>query len=143
LAFSVPKTRASTSAQSSAPKVGQQLTNDSIWIQMNASDHSSSFTNLLVLDPSLNKSDTTIRAVGDGSEPSRDFRVHRALLCCRSEFFRGLFESGMSESHSSVVNIESSPQAFAVILQFIYTDTALINGSTRTPIYDSIRKTYY
>ena len=55
------------------------------------------------------------------------FSAHRCLLAARSEFFRGLFKSGMQEGSSSrpIVIKEVTDRAFAALLRYLYTDKLL------------------
>ncbi|TVY56447.1 hypothetical protein LSUE1_G009731 [Lachnellula suecica] len=54
--------------------------------------------------------------------PSKtQFRVHKALLCSRSPYFKGMFESGFAETSSQSANLpEDSPTVFALFLEWLY-----------------------
>jgi len=65
-------------------------------------------------------SDLTI-VVGEG-DGQRSFKVHRCVLSTRSEYFRGLFESGMEDSRQDVLQYgDVNPDAFGHLLKFLYT----------------------
>eukprot|EP01016_Furgasonia_blochmanni_P003095 TRINITY_DN1120_c0_g1_i20.p1 TRINITY_DN1120_c0_g1~~TRINITY_DN1120_c0_g1_i20.p1 ORF type:complete len:183 (-),score=40.75 TRINITY_DN1120_c0_g1_i20:369-917(-) len=50
-------------------------------------------------------------------------RAHKAILCARSEHFRGMFSSHLKESQSNQVIIpDCSPKVFKQILKYLYTD---------------------
>eukprot|EP00761_Pharyngomonas_kirbyi_P010717 gb/GECH01010739.1/.p1 GENE.gb/GECH01010739.1/~~gb/GECH01010739.1/.p1 ORF type:complete len:645 (+),score=160.80 gb/GECH01010739.1/:1-1935(+) len=52
----------------------------------------------------------------------RQFKVHRAILACRCEYFNNMFHSGMLESQQSSIEIpDKNPDAFAVLLDYFYT----------------------
>ena len=63
----------------------------------------------------LNNTDVTI-VVGDGT-----FRAHKLILAARSDYFRALFRSGMTETVNNEVKIEDvDPPAFNELLRFLY-----------------------
>merc|ERR1712142_615723 len=66
-------------------------------------------------------SDLTI-VVGEG-DGQRSFKVHRCVLSTRSEYFRGLFESGMEDSRQDMLQYgdDVNPDAFGHLLKFLYT----------------------
>lgn len=48
--------------------------------------------------------------------------AHRGVLVARSDYFRGLLRSGFAEASESSISIpDVSPDAFAVLLEFVYT----------------------
>jgi hypothetical protein len=73
----------------------------------------------MLADPDL--ADVTFSVDGNA------FSAHRCLLAARSEFFRGLFKSGMQEGSSSrpIVIKEVTVRAWAALLRYLYTDKLL------------------
>jgi len=66
-------------------------------------------------------SDLTI-IVGEGVR-HRSFRTHKCVLYVRSEYFRGLFDSGMEESSQDQLRYENvDPEAFLHFRKFLYTN---------------------
>lgn len=55
------------------------------------------------------------------STGSRKFQAHRAILSCRSEVFRRIFEADVGESPSeSVTFADVDPDSFALFLDYVY-----------------------
>jgi len=80
-----------------------------------------------VRDPNL-QSDL-LKMLNDGIDADvnlvvrgKKIAAHKAILKVRSEYFRGLFESGMMESRKNEVEIKDvSPELFQRFLEFLYT----------------------
>eukprot|EP00940_MAST-03C_sp_MAST-3C-sp2_P000494 g494.t1 len=60
-----------------------------------------------------------------GDEKRRRFEhVSKNILCVRSDYFSRMFRSGMSETVASEIHIrDTNPDAFALFLQFLITDS--------------------
>jgi len=55
------------------------------------------------------------------------FRVHRDLICYRSEYFRGAFEGGFAESAKGEVSLkQESVKYFALFLAWLYAGKILL-----------------
>lgn len=69
----------------------------------------------------------SLHATGDCSDivlkvEGIQFRAHRVILAARSEYFRALLFNGMRESHYSEVElVDTSADAFKILLKYIYT----------------------
>lgn len=62
-------------------------------------------------------SDFTIRT------PNKQFRVHKSILCARSEVFSAMFERDMKENQTGVVDIEDvDDDTVSKMVLFLYTD---------------------
>jgi len=64
---------------------------------------------------------------GQGSGPTRDFRVHKFMLSLVSPVFKDMFtlpqppnQNRNGEPDIPIVDIPDSPQVFDIILRFIY-----------------------
>jgi len=56
--------------------------------------------------------------------PNHIFSAHKAILCARCPKFRGMFsEHGMKESKEYEVTLETKPDVFASLLEYIYCDS--------------------
>ncbi|PNH02323.1 Kelch-like protein 38 [Tetrabaena socialis] len=55
----------------------------------------------------------------------RAFPVHRGLLCARSDYFQQRLEGGFADGSEQQLSLpEADPDAFEVVLRFVYTDDA-------------------
>jgi len=49
------------------------------------------------------------------------FQVHKAIICSRSPFFRGLFTSGLRESKMNTITLDiDNPKVLEAILEYMY-----------------------
>lgn len=56
--------------------------------------------------------------------PNHVFPAHKAILCARCPKFRGMFSAhGMKESKEYEVTLETKPDVFASLLEYIYCDS--------------------
>jgi hypothetical protein len=56
---------------------------------------------------------------------ARTFRVHRRLLCARCDYFAMMFDSGLAEAQSAMVDLpDVDAGAFEVLLLYVYRDAA-------------------
>lgn len=56
-------------------------------------------------------------------------RLHRAILSARSEYFKSMFASGMSESSAATIELyDVSHEVFRAVVRFLYTDTLPPSG---------------
>ncbi|KAL9648120.1 hypothetical protein ABK040_007485 [Willaertia magna] len=64
--------------------------------------------------------DLVLKHLKSGSE----LKVHKAILCSRSEYFKTIIESNMIESQTSIINIEDDVtfEVFKGVIQFIYSN---------------------
>ncbi|XP_019617659.1 PREDICTED: kelch-like protein 3 [Branchiostoma belcheri] len=60
-----------------------------------------------------------------------EFRAHSTVLAYGSDYFRGLFASGMKESHEKRVDLKDpsvSAEAFGLLLEFLYTGQLVVSS---------------
>ncbi|XP_066301762.1 kelch-like protein 17 [Branchiostoma lanceolatum] len=58
-----------------------------------------------------------------------EFRAHSTVLACGSDYFRGLFSSGMKESREKRVDLKDpsvTAEAFRLLLEFLYTGQLVV-----------------
>ncbi|CAH1238816.1 KLHL20 [Branchiostoma lanceolatum] len=75
-----------------------------------------------------------MRAEGDLLDVSvvageEEFRAHATVLACGSDYFRGLFSSGMKESREKRVDLKDpsvTAEAFRLLLEFLYTGQLVV-----------------
>jgi len=54
--------------------------------------------------------------------------VNKTILSMRSDYFNAMFSSGMTEAQSNRISLKASPDAFEIVLRFIYTDECVFQG---------------
>jgi len=65
------------------------------------------------------------------------FEAHKIVLAARSDYFRALLYSGMRETNSDVVEInEAKPDAFKLLLRYIYTGKISLRNEKEEAIID-------
>lgn len=56
--------------------------------------------------------------------PNKDFAIHKAILCARSQVFSAMFEHDMEENQTNVIEIKDlNNDIVSKMLFFVYTDT--------------------
>ncbi|KXZ42889.1 hypothetical protein GPECTOR_112g259 [Gonium pectorale] len=65
----------------------------------------------------------------------RTFAVHRALVAARCDYFRQRLEGGFAESGAAQLTLpDADPDAFALVLRFLYTGTVDIPAAQVQPV---------
>ncbi|KAL8881014.1 MAG: hypothetical protein Q9198_001696 [Flavoplaca austrocitrina] len=95
---------------------------------MNTSPETSGRSRPTVPGPYMGLADEVVTIlVGPEETP---FRIHKGLLCCKSEYFRAAFEGSFKESTEKSVHLrDDDPKVFQFYATWIYTQKSVIDST--------------